>query len=287
MDTNGAVRLYGREPLLKKPYLLWQGTSGGNRPITVDLSDLSFVGPLDLVGLAAWGTSIRESRRGKILLPEPDVASYMERMNLFELLRKAGWTVPQVKTGPREVLFHKLLEVTALRDAWAVEDMADRLPKLFAGKGGEPRKLRALHFAFGELCDNAASHSDSTPFFVAAQRYTGATSGPPARFELAVADVGIGIPNHLRGNPEYAAVKDDGQTIRLAVRPGISGTRERRGYGFHDILRQAEEVGQGEIIVCSGGGMGLLPFGHPDRRRRFTRLDFAIQGTMIEIRLAE
>lgn len=272
---------------MKKPFLLWQASSESRQPVTVDLTELTFVCPLDLVSLAAWGTTLEQGRRGSVLLPDPVVASYIERMNLFELLRRAGWTIPHVKTGPREVLFHKLLEVTPLSDAWAVEDLADKLPKLFAGNGGEPKKLRALHFAFGELCDNAASHSRSSPFFVAAQRYTGATSGPPARLELAVADVGIGIPNHLRGNPEYEKVQEDSETIKLAIRPGVSGTRERRGFGFHDILHEAEEVGRGEVIIYSGRGAGLLPFGNQDRRRRFSQLDFGVQGTLIEVRLVE
>lgn len=208
-------------------------------------------------------------------------------MNLFVLLRNAGWSVPEIETGPRERLFHKLLEVTPLTDAWAVEELADKVPKLFAGKGGDAKKLRALHFAFGELCDNAASHSNSSPFFVAAQRYTGATSGPPARLELAVADVGIGIPSHLRGNPEYAGIAEDSEAIKLAVRPGVTGTRDRRGYGFHDILTEAEGVGRGEVIVYSGRGAGVLPFGDEERRKRFTSLESEIKGTAIEIRLQE
>lgn len=287
MTTPNTTRLYGREPLLKKPSLLWEASSDSKGPITVDLGDLEFVCPLDLVGLAAWGTGIKPSRRGQMIIPNSDVATYMERMKLFELLRLAGWTIPKVNTGPRQELFHKLLEVTPLLDAWEVEDLADRLPRLFAGNGGDPKKLNALHFAFGELCDNAVTHSQSSPFFVAAQRYTGATTRPPPRLELAVADMGIGIPNHLRGNPEYQEISDDAEAIKLAVQPGITGTRDRRGYGFHDILRETGNVGEGDLIIFSGAAGGTIPLGDSDRRRRFTSLKTPIKGTWVEIRLAE
>lgn len=280
------TKLQGREPLLRDPLAIWRGV-GRKSQVRLDLSDVEFVCPLDLVGIAAWSVSLETSQRRDVILPPDDIASYLQRMELLSVLRSHGWSIPPVATEPPEDVPHKLLEVTSLDDVWAVEDLADRLPRLFSGSSKDPRKLMALHFAFGELCDNAASHSGSFPFFVAAQRYTGETTGPPPRLELAVADAGIGIPKHLRRNPEYSEVDSDSEAIALALNPGVTGTTDRRGYGFYDVLRETGEVAEGMMHVFSGRGAAVAPFGTDGRRRRYSDLDASLRGTWIEIRLHE
>jgi len=179
-----------------------------------------------------------------------------------------------------------LLEVTPLDNPDDVEILGDRLPRLWAGRTGDPKRSRSLHFAFGELSDNATTHSGAAPLFVAAQRYTGATSPHAARLELAVADAGVGIPEHLRRNPQYADLQGDAEAIAEALRPGVSGTRDRRGYGFFDVLREMSEVGSGELFVVSGGAALSVPFGMPGRRRKWA-LEGSIQGSWVQVRLFE
>lgn len=283
-----SVRLWGREPSLVNPLILWSSSSKSRGEVNLDLTGLEFVCPLDLVGLAAWGSSLSPARRGEILLPESDgVASYLERMNVLAFLREAGWSVPPAPTGPRQPLLHKLLELRRLADYGAVEELADRLPRLLAGKSSDPRRMRALHFAFGELCDNAISHSGASPIFVAAQRYSGKTSHPPPRLELAVADIGVGIPDHLRRNPRYEDVSDDAEAISLALRPGVTGTRDRRGWGFHDVLAESEDVAEGQMLVLSGRGGARVPFGREGARRRFWEIEKRLPGTWIQIQFHE
>jgi hypothetical protein len=243
--------------------------------------------PFDLVALAAWGTSVPASLRGSILFGGSVVASYLDRMQLLRRLRDSGWTVPEIENVPQDDLPESLLEITALNDPYEVEDLADRLPRLWAGRAGDPRKSRALHFAFGELCDNATTHSGESPIFVVAQRYTGRTSPHPARLELAVGDAGIGIPTHLRKNPNYADVGDDSDAISKALQPGVTGTKDHRGYGFHDVLTELGEVGVGEMAIASGRGMVIAPFGDPDRRRSSRELETPVEGTWIQVRLYE
>lgn len=282
------VRFWGREPILEDPLVLWRNSTGSRRRIDLDLSRLEFVSPLDLVALAAWSESLPVARRGKVVLPEnEDVPSYLERMDLLPWMRTSGWEVPPAPSGPRRELFHKLIELVVLPDFDAVEDFADRLPRLLARQ--DPRLMRtpALGFASGELCDNAISHSGESPIFVAAQRYTGRTSRSVARLELAVADIGIGIPSHLRGNPRYAHVDGDPEAIALALKPGVTGTRDRRGYGFFDVLRSAKQVGTGELLILSGKGRAVVPFGEGGRRSRFSLLEDALPGTWVMIRFHE
>ena len=230
---------------------------------------------------------MKESRRGSVLLPRGSAASYLERMNVLPLLRAAGWDAPRVGDDEREPLFHKLLEVTALKDAWAVEALAEQLLQLFEWKHEDPKRMRALHFAFGELCDNATSHSGGSPIYVAAQRYSGQTSGAPARLELAVADNGIGIPAHLRRNPTYADIGEDDDAIAKALRPGVSGTRDKRGFGLFDVLYETSQVADGEMVIYSGGGSAVVPIGAEGRRRRFRSLPRHLGGTWIQISVVE
>lgn len=281
------VEVGGREPLLKNPLLLPSPSLGtGQGRIDIDLRELTFACPLDLVGLVAWAGSIGKARRGSVLVPVPDVASYLERMNLFQLLRDAGWNIPLGDSEGRQELPHKLLEITPLADAWAVEELGAQLLRLFEQEE-DPKRLRALHFAFGELCDNATTHSGGSPIFVAAQRYSGATSGAPARLELAVADNGIGIPIHLRQNPTYAAIERDEDAIAKALQAGVSGTRDRRGFGLHDVLYETSQVADGEMVVYSGRGSAVAPIGEEGRRRRFRALAEPLSGTWIQVRVWE
>jgi len=284
-ERRRTVRLRGSEPLLASPESLLASRS--RAVVDLDLTEVTFVCPLDLVAIAAWSTSTPAGQRGTVRLPTSPAASYLERMRLLELLRTQGWVVPRPETVPWEDLPDRLLEVTSLDDTNAVEVLGDRLPKLWAGRTGDPKRSRALLFAFGELSDNAASHSGATPIIVAAQRYSGATSPHPARLELAVADAGVGIPNHLRRNPEYAGLEDDAEAIAQALRPGVSGTRDRRGYGFFDVLREMSEVGAGKLFVVSGGAALSVPFGNQGRRRRKRALAGVIRGSWLQVRLIE
>lgn len=287
-DSTHFVKFWGREPALSDPLCLWRQSGGARTRIDLDLSELEFVSPLDLVALAAWSQSLPHSRRGNVILPlNEDVPSYLERMDLLPWLRASGWEVPHAPAGPRRELFHKLLELSVLPDYNAVEALADRLPRLLASHDPGRKRTPALGFASGELCDNAISHSGESPIFVAAQRYTGRTSRPPARLELAVADVGIGIPSHLRSNPRYSEVQEDPEAIALALKPGVTGTRDRRGYGFHDVLKAAERVGMGELLIFSGKGSALVPFGQKGRRSRFASLKEKLPGTWVVIRFHE
>jgi anti-sigma regulatory factor (Ser/Thr protein kinase) len=284
-EERRTLSLTGSEPLLVNPDSLLEDGSEGI--VILDLSDVTFVCPLDLVAIAGWSTSLSADQRGEVRLPTSPTGSYLERMNLLGLLRSQGWTVPLPETLPWEDLPDRLLEVTSLDDPDAVEVLGDRLPRLWSGRTGDPKRSKALHFAFGELSDNATSHSGAAPIFVAAQRYTGATSPHPARLELAVADPGVGIPEHLRRNPEYAGLEDDAEAIAEALRPGVSGTRDRRGYGFFDVLREMSEVGSGDLFVVSGGAAMSVPFGTTGRRRRKRTLGGAIRGSWLQVRLFE
>src|SRR5439155_16664799 len=125
-----------------------------------------------------------------------------------------------------------------------VDGLVNRLGRMitehFAGVVAGP-----VFRGVGELIDNAVSHGDSQiGAFVAAQSYTGAISGRPG-FEFAVCDTGMGVLDHLRGNPKYALVPDAPTALAYAIRPGVTGTSEPRGYGVADLLQITRRGGVG------------------------------------------
>jgi hypothetical protein len=60
------------------------------------------------------------------------------------------------------------------------------------------------------------------------------------RFRLAIADLGIGIPEHIRArHPEW---QDDNAAIVRALERGVSGTGDpHRGNGFAEVFHDALE----------------------------------------------
>ena len=119
---------------------------------------------------------------------------------------------------------------------------------------------------------------------MAAQTYTGRTSGRRG-LELAVIDGGIGILEHLRRNPRYGRFAHASTAIRHAVRPGVTGTRDHRGYGFSDILDVVAGAGLGRLVLRSGDGIGRITVRGSNRRQEFTSCPVAIDGTWAWLRV--
>jgi hypothetical protein len=141
--------------------------------------------------------------------------------------------------------------------------------------------------AVSELIDNAATHGRSdVGTFVCAQRYSGATSHLPPGIWIGVADAGVGVPSHLRQNPRYARIGDDAELIRLARKPGVTGTRDHRGWGLPEAFEDATEVGPSQVVIRSERGEGgfRLRQGLSVSARYRQRLP-SLPGTWIHLRV--
>jgi anti-sigma regulatory factor (Ser/Thr protein kinase) len=95
----------------------------------------------------------------------------------------------------------------------------------------------ALHMALSELCDNAVHHGfNRLGTYVAADRIT----DPRREFRLVIADLGIGIPEHIRAR--YPEWQDDSAAIGQVLRRGVTSTDDPdRGNGFSETLDYAVE----------------------------------------------
>ena len=86
--------------------------------------------------------------------------------------------------------------------------------------------------AISELCDNAIQHgANELGAYVIADR----TNDPQPCFRMAIADLGIGIPEHIRArHPEW---QDDTAAISRVLDRGVTGTGDpHRGNGYAEVL---------------------------------------------------
>jgi hypothetical protein len=271
-----SLRLAGPTPLLDRrrvPH--WS-------PAQIDLGAAGWPCPYDLVALATMLARLRSAGRPPAIVTprDPAVAAYLAGSGIEELDGCGG----EPLTPPPEPALVPLQRLDS------AEDWDFLLPDLWiAGSElfGEPDLVRSVLEILSELIDNAATHGASEiGTYVCAQRYQ--PEGPLAPgLWLAVADGGRGIPGHLRLNPKYRGERKDEQLIRLARRPWVTGTRDRRGWGLVQVFEDAAALGFCEAVIRSGAGEGrfLLRRGLPPFAR-YRSLRPRVPGTIVHLRLA-
>jgi hypothetical protein len=169
-----------------------------------------------------------------------------------------------------------------------VESLADRASSMLQEQAGPIAQWGdALHMAIGELCDNALQHgTNPLGAYVAADR----VASPRREFRLAIADLGIGIPEHIRAqHPEW---QNDTAAISRALSRGVTGTGDvHRGNGFAEVLDRAVEdhlvrmgsaaqldirSAKGRVTVDLVGGVQTITTPATNRSRRGTWLTYTI-----------
>jgi hypothetical protein len=250
-----------------------------------DLRTLTFVTPFDLVGLAVL-IGAAPARLPLAIAPptDPNVCAYLQRMDLFARLGTRISVVPGLpEEGPREAN-RALIELHRLEHPDEIDDLSREFwPRL---RSRLPQELCTNLFQIlGELVDNAATHGASpVGTYIAAQYYSGATSGMPEGMWIGVADAGIGIRRHLAGNPRYREVPSDVAAIRLAVQKWVTGTPDRRGWGLVQVLEAAGESAPGMVVIRSGTGEGRFYVGPSGTRTaRYRALAHSVPGTWVHV----
>jgi len=263
------LKLSGPAPLLRgiRP-ISWAPTS-------IDLIEVSWLTPFDVVGIASLRARLAAEGQPPTLVP-PQTPAVREYATAVGLIEGAG-----DRPAPRGLALELLQLPTA--DAWddllgeIVPDFVSGLPDRFGTRGLD---------VLSELIDNAGTHGSSPAgTFVCAQCYDGGC-GLPAGLWLGVADAGLGIPGHLRLNPRYAEIDRDEELIRLARRPWVTGTRDRRGWGLVAVFEGAAGGTDGDILIHSGGGEGVFrvrPEGRP--YARYSARTPRLPGTWVHVRL--
>lgn len=253
--------------------------------VILDARRLVFASPLDLAAISALAChgAARQDRVVFLLPDDPGVASYLQRMDVIRRLPPGteirGTPPPERRTDCSK----RLIEVSPLSHETS-QDLVTRLGELTAAHF----LAHAAGLVFrgaGELIDNAVSHGYGPHgAFLSAQAYTGKTSRRPG-FEFAVCDTGVGILDHLRGNPSYAALPDATAALNCAVQPGVTGTSEQRGNGLADLLRITHDGGTGRLVLRSGDGIASIVLQSGQRREAFTPACLPISGTWAWLRV--
>jgi anti-sigma regulatory factor (Ser/Thr protein kinase) len=253
------IRLAGSQPL-HSPAL--GQVLAGNPGVVFDAGDMGFASPLDLAGITAWAAQLRHEGAcvGFVLPDDGDVRRYLVRMDLIEHLDQAGVTVsgpaPTVRRADRTDV---LLEVRRICGSADAERFAVDVYQL-AQRHTSDSSAAAGAKMLGELLDNAITHAAS-PVGVYAAAQVHQRGGD---LELAVADAGIGIRSHLARNPRFMDLTAT-EALRAALRPGVTGTSERRGNGLPDLLSTASGFG-GQLLLRSDDGYAQVMAASSDRK---------------------
>jgi hypothetical protein len=251
---------------------------------TIDLRDLEWITPFDVTALAVIAGRSRHRGQGLEVLPpaDPQVRAYLVDIGLDQVL-PAAWG-----PGGGSRIEPPLLRLTHLASSEAWDDLVSAIwPSVRTVVADHATAKRAIDI-MSELVDNATTHGHSSiGTYACAQRYTGRTSGHEPGIWVGIADGGIGIPDHLRGNPRYADIADDAELIRLARRPWVTGTRDRRGWGLVEVFEDAAAAGPSHLIIRSGRGEGQfrLREGSPPQAR-YRPLRRAIPGAWVHVQIA-
>jgi anti-sigma regulatory factor (Ser/Thr protein kinase) len=134
---------------------------------------------------------------------------------------------------------------------------------------------RAIRTCLDELLDNVVHHADArNGGFATARGWR-----KPARFEVAIVDLGIGIRRSLTKNPAYASADDDMAAVRKAVELGVTSTPHRNsGYGLA-VTRDLLDKNHGLLVIKSG--WAELWLGSEEEE---VRADAPFPGTLVGLR---
>ena len=166
------------------------------------------------------------------LLPTPQTASWLVLDGLTPMMQaldngKELWVCPRT-----HLVGFLRTSMSSLKDEtiWTRFGLSAQQA---ATRARFPKRIAAqLIAAIGELHSNIYEHSEATGTGLVAYRAC------PGQFELAVSDSGVGVLESLRTGPDYAALQDHGEALRLTLTSGISrfGSKSHRGHGFRPLF---------------------------------------------------
>jgi hypothetical protein len=208
--------------------------------VVLDLSGLSWLDPLHLVGAAAIA-ELAAARGSRLRLSglRGNPAGYASRMHLGAIVEHFGGSHDLPACEREFDRSDSLLEVTQLVTGTDVRQLSALVYDRVAGH--DVAIARALHTALAEIGSNVCEHS-GTVGFMAAQ-----TLPSQGVLRFAVADAGAG----LLGTLASQGAGDD----RMAVTMALSGTSRKQGLGHGTGLPTAVTVVSrlgGEVLLASG-----------------------------------
>jgi hypothetical protein len=257
-----------------------------DEPIVVDARGLGPCHPMFIIRLRLFlDWHLAAGHEVKLVAPDnPQVARVLVDMGVAEGLPGDVVSGFPQRQGSPEAIFgiRRLGGPNDVEDASAdaMEVLLEQVPELAAW--GDP-----VYMAVSELCGNALQHGrDDLGAYVAADR----TDAERRQFRLAIADLGIGIPEHIRDrHPDW---HDDTAAITRALERGVTGTGDpHRGNGFAEVFEETLDrmlvrtmsavtvdirSAKGRVIVDLIDGRQQANPGTVERARRGTWITYTV-----------
>jgi len=203
------------------------------RYLEVDLSGITWISPMGVVGVLATCLAARERNIAVRVLAPRDrrVRTYLDRVGLYAELERQGWGLRGNADLDGSYRVVGCLPVQPLQSSRDIETATNRLEEALKDVPVVEGAFSRIITVVVELTENAREHGSAC--YVVAQMHSGETSGTPG-IHVAVADFGPGFSATMR--QAYGRIPDEDAVLR-AFESGVSGTGlPERGFGL-DYVR--------------------------------------------------
>lgn len=254
----------------------------GEHEVSLMASSLRFATPREVCGLRAV-LEHAAANTGRVYFDCPasdDIHRYLERMDFYRDLPTNVFLSRSRPRLRRRERGDRLIELCCVRTPADVERLDDRVAEIAEGQVGPGSVARAFVTAIGAAAENAVDHAESPiGALVSAQRYTA------AGLELAVVDLGEGIPNTLARNPNHRGLTDI-EAVELALEDHISRIAEAgHGAGLWEFIRDVSRGGDATVGIASGHADLRISWTGGIEKRNATTPRQPVPGTWIWVRL--
>lgn len=261
--------VYNSQKLFELAYAFRQATGR----VVLDATELEFVDPLGLAVLGVLLESPRSTPPVRIDWMATSVASYLDRMGLFERCTVEGVEIPRRARRDQRT---NLVELTCVNELHRADDVANDISSAITGQltSFDPNEApdattgltkydaarHTLQYVFSELLDNSLTHARrdgciGSSVWVAAQHW-------PSRgiVRVAVVDNGCGVLRTLKHHSALTCQTHQA-AILAGLLPKVSCNRDvgvmsdsvNQGVGLTTAKRIVEAAG-GSMAIVSGDG---------------------------------
>lgn len=239
-----------------EPFLTWVACERLEEE-TVVLDDVGVIEAWGLVALAAMCLPERNVKKLRVLPGrDGDAAKFARALGFNQLI--SGEQPPPGHQPARTV---RLQRVTRYQE---IDSCADEMSRLMVPLASEDDIRLTIRYVLIELLRNVIQHSgDALGGIAAAQLMNRGSYMSRPVIQVAVADAGIGIPEHV--GRMHKGLEDPRVALERALWPhisgtftqGLTGTMDNAGLGLFFIAEMAKRT-QGRLLVASRGSALVL-----------------------------
>ena len=245
--------------VITEKFLLSELNSGDD---IIDFRNIESIDSFGVVSLLCAIQSRSARRPQKILLGRPEVLDRLIKAGFFdELKRRCRGQVTWDEASLSAVINYGGSDVlTPVRYGNVSGDerrIADDFKEQLSAHGFSENLLCAGNVIIGEAGANSHTHSHSPSHMM-----VDGSIVPSKSLRIGIADIGQGIANTLRTNPDHAGL-DDPHALLTALKTNVSSWHGvNRGKGLTEILKWTMSY-KGILRIDSGGRSVVINCGTP------------------------